>query len=94
MSAEDEELDALAALSFNWTLNKEDVWAPSPYHVEGLHPGAVSQIRRGIDAANASKGSNPLGVVLVGQRGVGKTHLLGWTREQVQASRRVLLPAW
>ena len=42
MSAE--ELDALAALSFNWTLNREDVWSPSPYHVEGLHPGAASRI--------------------------------------------------
>jgi len=84
MSAEDEELDALAALSFNWTLNREDVWAPSPYHVEGLHPGAASQIRRGIVAADASNGSNPLGVVLVGQRGAGKTHLLGWAREQVR----------
>jgi len=84
VSAEDEELDALAALSFNWTLNREDVWASSPYHVEGLHPGAELQIRRGIDIANTSNGSNPLGVVLVGQRGAGKTHLLGWAREQVR----------
>jgi hypothetical protein len=84
VSGEDDELNALAALSFNWTLNREDVWTPSPYHVEGLHPGAVSQIRRGINEANASAGSNPLGVVLVGERGAGKTHLLGWAREQVQ----------
>jgi hypothetical protein len=60
------------------------VWTPSPYHVEGLHPGAVSQIRRGIDEAYNSTGSDPLGVVLVGERGAGKTHLLGWAREQVQ----------
>jgi DNA replication protein DnaC len=82
-----EELNALAALSFNWTLNREDVWSSSPYHVESLHPGAVSQIRRGINEANASPGSNPLGIVLVGQRGVGKTHLLGW----VLLSRRRLV---
>ncbi len=84
MSAEDDELEALAALSFNWTLGREDVWTPSPYHVEGLHPRAVSLIRRGIDEANASNGSNPLGIVLVGEQGAGKTHLLGWTREQVR----------
>jgi Helicase HerA, central domain len=82
----DEELDALAALSssFNWTLSREDVWTRSPYHVEDLHPGPTGMIRRGVDRARASKGSNPLGVVLVGQQGAGKTHLLGWAREHVQ----------
>jgi hypothetical protein len=80
----DEEFGALGALSFNWTLGREDVWTPSPYHVEDLHPEAAPLIRRGISEASISTGRNPLGVVLVGQRGVGKTHLLGWTREQVQ----------
>jgi hypothetical protein len=84
MSAEDLELKALAALSLDWTLSREDVLTPSPHHVEGLHPRAVAQIRRGIDAASASSGPNPLGIVLVGQPGAGKTHLLGWAREQVR----------
>jgi hypothetical protein len=82
----DAELDALAALSFNWTLGREDVWAPSPYHVEDLHREAARLISHGIGEASASRGPNPLGVVLAGQRGTGKTHLLGWARERVRGA--------
>lgn len=78
-----EELNALAALTFNWTRALDDVWAPSPYHVEGLHADAAGLIQRGIDEARAGE-TRPLGLVLLGERGVGKTHLLGWTRERVQ----------
>lgn len=82
--SDDVELEALAALSFNWTLGREDVWASSPYHVKDLHREAARLISRGVDEASASMGPNPLGVVLAGQRGAGKTHLLGWAREQVR----------
>ena len=75
---------AALAASFNWTLGREDVWSPSPYHVGDLQPGPTDMIRHGIAAASASKGPNPLGAVLVGQQGAGKTHLLGWAREEVQ----------
>jgi hypothetical protein len=79
------ELNALAALTFNWTRALDDVWSSARYHVEGLHAETAELIRRGIGEASA-EGANPLGVVIRGQRGVGKTHLLGWTREQVQRS--------
>lgn len=81
------ELAALAALarSFNWTLSREDVWKPSPHHVPELHPGPTARVRQEIDAAAADSTYNPLGVVLLGQRGVGKTHLLAWAREQICA---------
>jgi hypothetical protein len=78
------ELEMLEALSFNWTLSREDVWTPFPHHVKDLHPEGTRMISRGIREAIVSTGPNPLGVVLVGQRGAGKTHLLGWTREHVQ----------
>jgi len=78
-----DELTALAGLTFNWTRTLNDVWAPAPFHVEGLHAEVSEAIGRSIaEAAHAA--ANPLGVVIEGQRGVGKTHLLGWTREQVQ----------
>src|ERR1700744_5958987 len=83
----EEERKALGSLTFNWTSALEDVWRPARYHVEGLHPEAVSLIRQGIDEATAGiERANPLGLALQGQRGVGKTHLLGWAREQVQAA--------
>jgi hypothetical protein len=76
-------LAALAALTFNWTRTLNDVWAPAPFHVEGLHAEVSADIRRAIAEADTGA-ANPLGIVIQGQRGVGKTHLLGWTREQVQ----------
>ena len=74
---------ALAALTFNWTRTLNDVWAPAPFHVDGLHAEVSQDITRAIDEA-AGGAANPLGIVIQGERGVGKTHLLGWTREQVQ----------
>jgi len=69
------ELRALEALTFNWTSALEDVWSPSPFHVEGLHPEAARLIRHGIREAEASARNRPLGLPLLGERGVGKTHL-------------------
>jgi hypothetical protein len=78
------DLDALKALTFDWTSGLKDVWLPSRYHIEGLHTEAAELIRRGISEARASNGPNPLGIAIQGEGGVGKTHLLGWAREQVQ----------
>ncbi|HEY0934022.1 MAG TPA: hypothetical protein VGD91_09790 [Trebonia sp.] len=78
-----QELAALAALTFNWTRTLNDVWVPAPFHVEGLHAEVSADIGQAVAEANAGD-YNPLGIVIQGQRGVGKTHLLGWTRERVQ----------
>jgi hypothetical protein len=78
-----EELTALAALTFNWTRALDDVWTDLSYHVDGLHEQTADLILAGIGEARADS-SRPLGIVIQGERGVGKTHLLGWTREQVQ----------
>jgi hypothetical protein len=77
------ELAALAALTFNWTRTLNDVWVPASFHVEGLHAEVSADIGQAIAEANVGD-YNPLGLVIQGQRGVGKTHLLGWTRERVQ----------
>jgi Helicase HerA, central domain len=74
---------ALAALRFNWAPVADDVWRPAPFHVEGLHRAAESAMVRGLDDARVSADGSPIGLVLQGQRGAGKTHLLGWVREQV-----------
>ncbi|MFC6093703.1 ATP-binding protein [Saccharothrix lopnurensis] len=76
--------EALAALRFNSAETPDDVWHTPPSHVEGLHAGAERRIRAGIADARASNGSSPIGLVLQGQKGVGKTHLLGSVRRVVQ----------
>jgi hypothetical protein len=77
--------EALAALRFNWAETPDDVWSTSPYHVDGLHEAAERTVRAGIKDAVDSSGPSPIGIVLQGQKGVGKTHLLGWVRREVQS---------
>ncbi|MFJ8964708.1 ATP-binding protein [Lentzea sp. NPDC102401] len=76
--------EALAALRFNSAETPDDVWRTSPSHVDGLHTRAEHRIRTAIADARDSAGSNPIGLILQGRKGVGKTHLLGTVRSMVQ----------
>ncbi|MEV0974757.1 ATP-binding protein [Microtetraspora glauca] len=78
------ELSALSALRFNYAQVPDDVWWPSPFHVESLHRRTTQVLLTGVTEAKDSRDASPIGVVVQGQRGTGKTHLLGWLREQVQ----------
>ena len=80
-----EQLKALEALRFNWAPVVDDVWRPAPFHVEGLHRATERMVLHGVDDARRSADASPIGLALQGQRGTGKTHLLGWVREQVHA---------
>lgn len=75
---------ALAALRLSWVQAPDDVWRRSLYHVDGLHDAVVRDVRDGIAEAEESADSSPIGLVLEGRQGTGKTHLLGWVREEVQ----------
>jgi hypothetical protein len=79
-----EERKALSALRFNWALTPDDVWGGVQFHVEGLHTEVEEAVLSGLADAARSTGSSPIGLVIQGQKGVGKTHLLGWVRGQVQ----------
>ncbi|WP_327652607.1 helicase HerA domain-containing protein [Micromonospora aurantiaca] len=81
----DEQRRALAALRFNWAPTPDDVWKPTPFHVEGLHHDVVTTVLDSFAEAQASTDSSPVGVAILGQRGTGKTHLIGTVRQQVQA---------
>ncbi|MFK3980821.1 helicase HerA domain-containing protein [Micromonospora sp. NPDC050397] len=80
----DEERRALAALRFNWAPTPDDVWKPTPFHVEGLHRDIVRTVLDSVVEADRSADSSPVGVAILGQRGTGKTHLLGAVRQEVQ----------
>jgi hypothetical protein len=77
-------LTALGTLRFNWAPVADDLWRPLPYHVEELHRDVVRLVMRNVEQARAGNDASPIGVVIEGQRGSGKTHLLGWLRDRVQ----------
>jgi hypothetical protein len=78
---------ALEALRFDWAPTPDDVWRTSPFHVGGLHEDVRQSIVAGIRDARDSSDGSPIGLAVQGQRGAGKTHLLGKVREQVQDER-------
>ncbi|MFF2551762.1 helicase HerA domain-containing protein [Nocardia sp. NPDC058058] len=80
----EEQQYALASVQFGSVLGPDEVWSPLNYHVDGLHPRAVAQIERAVLAAKNRPHSTPTGLVISGERGVGKTHMLGWLRQHVQ----------
>ncbi|HEY0453500.1 helicase HerA domain-containing protein [Actinophytocola sp.] len=80
----EDEQRALSAVRFNWAWTPDDVWGQSPFHVEGMHAEVERVVLAGVRDAKVSAKGSPIGLVLQGQRGAGKTHLLGWVRRQVQ----------
>src|SRR4051812_3319970 len=80
----EQQREALAELRFNFVEAPHHLWHTSPYHVDGLHPEVERVVLRGVRDAEHSDGPSPIGLVLQGQKGVGKTHLLGWVRREVQ----------
>ncbi|WP_329087408.1 helicase HerA domain-containing protein [Streptosporangium sp. NBC_01469] len=81
----DDERRALAELKLrlNSVLGLNDVWNTSPFHVKGLHRHTGQLLLDGLGEAGESRAASPIGVVVHGQRGTGKTHLLGWARARV-----------
>ncbi len=77
-------LKALTGLRISLAPTRDDVWRRSEFHVDTLHRHVAEAILDAIGEARDSPDSDPTGVVVQGQRGSGKTHLLGWVREQIQ----------
>ncbi|OFJ53637.1 helicase HerA domain-containing protein [Mycolicibacterium grossiae] len=78
--------DALASLRLTWAPTADDLWrAQGGVHVGGLNEFALDEVDAAFTDAAEHPDSNPLGVVIRGQAGSGKTHLLGQVRERVQA---------
>lgn len=80
----EQERRALRALRFDSAQGFNDVWRPPPFHVSELHTAAMARIVDGYVDAMKCVDSSPLGVVVQGAAGAGKTHLLGSAREYVQ----------
>lgn len=81
----DEQLRALASVRLTWAPTPDEVWeAQQPLHVPGMHGTAMDMILDAFRDAKNSTAASPIGVAVQGQAGVGKTHLLGYVREQIQ----------
>lgn len=81
MAEQDQSLEALRSVNFDWTMHVRSVWQDSTLDVSSLHQGARAKINSELDRLTKTKQeSSPLGHVLVGEGGAGKTHLLGAVR--------------
>jgi Helicase HerA, central domain len=79
--------EALASLRLTWAPTADDLWRPqAATHVPGLNEFAIDDVMDAFGDAIRDPMSSPLGVVVQGRAGSGKTHLLGQVRERVQAS--------
>ncbi len=81
------EREALSSLRLSFAPTADDLWhAQGSFHVAGFNDGALDAVMAAFDDADRHPESSPLGVVVRGQAGSGKTHLLGQVRERVQAA--------
>ncbi|OZF09267.1 helicase HerA domain-containing protein [Rhodococcoides fascians] len=82
----DQQIRALESVRLSWAPTPDDVWrSQSNVHVPGMHERVFAEVMRAYDDAVHSDDASPLGVVVRGPAGSGKTHLLGQVREEVQA---------
>ncbi|MET0702306.1 MAG: DUF87 domain-containing protein [Mycobacterium sp.] len=76
---------ALSSLRLSWAPTADDLWnSQGALHVPGFNDGALDQVMEAFRDASREEQSSPLGVVVRGPAGSGKTHLLGQVRERVQ----------
>jgi hypothetical protein len=77
--------EALSALRLTWAPTADDLWhSQGALHVGGLHDRPMADVMAAFGDAQREADSSPLGVVVRGPAGSGKTHLLGQVREQIQ----------
>jgi hypothetical protein len=77
-------LEALRSVNFDWTRQLKSVWTDPPYHVPNINDRAADDIMNYFRLRTRTEtGDEPLGRVLVGPAGFGKTHLIGELRRRV-----------
>lgn len=81
------EKEALSSLRLSWAPTADDLWhSQGALHVPGFNDKALDEVMSAFADAGREQQSSPLGVVVQGPAGSGKTHLLGQVRERVQAA--------
>ncbi|OZC49609.1 hypothetical protein CH286_08850 [Rhodococcus sp. WWJCD1] len=79
---------ALESIRLDWATTPDDIWeSQSDVHVGGLHEHAYREVMAAFGDTELTRTKSPLGVVIPGPAGAGKTHLLGEIRASVQEQR-------
>ncbi|MEZ4870257.1 MAG: DUF87 domain-containing protein [Caldilineaceae bacterium] len=74
-------LQALQAVDFDWTMHMQSVWRDAIHDVETLHqPYRQKILDELLRLQRSGEPNSPLGMILVGSAGSGKTHLLSALR--------------
>jgi hypothetical protein len=81
------ELDALRSVNFDWTRQLRSIWRDPPYHVASLHHALLDDLVDyfGRKTVEPDPADEPLGRLVVGPAGYGKTHLIGELRRRIWA---------
>ncbi|MFZ4658993.1 MAG: helicase HerA domain-containing protein [Caldilineaceae bacterium] len=75
-------LAALRQVDFDWTMHMQSVWRDSAYDVSALHQTYRHKtIEELLRLQRTTEVKSPLGMILVGSAGAGKTHLLSALRQ-------------
>lgn len=93
MSNEQQPLKAVELANFDWTMHLQSVWNDLPYHVPGLHEAVEREFLSKLHQLQQTRpaSASPLGWVIAGAGGVGKTHLLSTMRGEAFRSRAVFI---
>ncbi|KXO96270.1 helicase HerA domain-containing protein [Tsukamurella pseudospumae] len=88
MTLSDLQRAALRSVRLSWAPTYEEVWdtATEDMHVDGLHTDVWEDLEDALGDAVASTGASPTGLVITGNAGTGKTHLLTRFRAEVQSA--------
>jgi hypothetical protein len=76
-------LQAYRAVDFNWTHDLQSVWSDPVFHVDELHRTLIDRIMYDFLFGTETLSANPIGKVILGEAGAGKTHLIGTLRRRV-----------
>jgi DNA helicase HerA-like ATPase len=78
-------LDAFRSVDFDWTRQLRSIWRDAPYNVPSLHKDRLDDLVDYFErkTRDPDPPDEPLGKVIVGPAGYGKTHLVGQLRRRV-----------
>ena len=82
------ELEAFRSVNFIWTRQLKSIWHDQPYHVPSIHQRVLDELAEYFLANTRDQDpeNEPLGRIIVGPAGLGKTHLIGELRRKVWES--------